>query len=318
MTNSPKVSVLIPTYNYAHFLDETIGSVLNQTFTDYEIIIVDNHSTDNTDEVVAKYLVDRRISYYKNETNLGIAGNLNKCLEYSKGEYIKFLCADDKFHPEMLEKFVAVMEEYPSVSLITCDKEVFHSKSFVTRVPLQHLQEGKKALLNTLNDHCWIGEPSSVMFRRKNLSVGKFTADYVMHIDWEMWLRVLSVGDCYIIPEALSCIRYHPGQHARKMKKLQYILCFEEYMLAKDVQLSNKFDYKLNGATADIKRAVRKRASFCVRVAMFKVIPKLYNKQLWPVFIRAFRIGYQERVYGRAAYELLKGLKINAMKMISR
>src|SRR5688500_1784370 len=142
MIRTPKVSVLIPTYNYAHFLDETIRSVLDQSFGDYELIIVDNNSSDDTELVVAKYLDDKRVSYYKNETNLGIAGNLNKCLGYAKGEYIKFLCADDKFHPSMLEKFVAVMDTMPGVSLITCDKEVFHSKSFVTRVPLQRLQNG--------------------------------------------------------------------------------------------------------------------------------------------------------------------------------
>jgi glycosyltransferase involved in cell wall biosynthesis len=318
MIPAPTVSVLIPTYNYAHFLDETIQSVLNQTFSDYELIIVDNNSTDQTDEVVNKYLGDKRITYYKNPTNIGLAGNWNKCLEYAKGDYIKFLCADDKFHPELLKKFVEVMDAHPTVSLITCDKEVFHSKSFVTRVGFRHLQEGKKALLNTLNDHCWIGEPSSVMFRRSNLGVGNFTTNYQMHIDWEMWLRMLSVGDCYIIPEALSYIRYHPEQHARKMKKLQYILCFEEYNLAKDVQLKTKFDYHIDSRDERITRAVKKRATFCVRHAMLKTIPKLYKKETWPVFRKAFAIGYHERVFGAAILELFKGARINASKLISR
>lgn len=318
MTHTPKVSVLIPTYNYAHFLDETIGSVLNQTFTDFELIIVDNQSTDNTDEVVAKYLSDKRISYYKNEKNLGLTGNWNKCLEYATGEYLKFLCADDKFHPQMLEKFTAVMDAHPNVSLVTCDKEVFHAKSFITRVAFHHLKNGKEALLSTLNDHCWIGEPSSVMIRRKHLSVGKFSSDYAMHIDWEMWLRILSVGDCYIIPEPLSHIRYHPDQHARKMKRLKYILCFEEYNLAKDVQLQNKFDYRIDKTDAFLKKAVKKRATFCVRHAMFKAMPKLYKKDIWPIFFRAAKIGYREGVYGSAILELFKGLGINARKLLTR
>jgi glycosyltransferase involved in cell wall biosynthesis len=318
MIASPKVSVLIPTYNYAHFLDETIQSVLDQTFSDYELIIVDNNSTDNTDEVIAKYLIDRRVRFYKNPTNIGLAGNWNKCLEYATGDYIKFLCADDKFHPQMLEKFVGVMDANPGVSLITCDKEVFHAKSFVTRVAFHHLQEGKNALLNTLNDHCWIGEPSSVMFRRSNLTVGKFTTEYDMHIDWEMWLRMLSIGDCYIIPEALSYIRYHPEQHARKMKKLKYVLCFEEYNLAKGVQDRKKFDYQIDANDDRIVSAVKKRATFLVRHAMFKTIPQLYRKETWPVFKRAFAIGYRERVFGAAILELFKGARINAAKLISR
>jgi len=314
----PEVSVLIPTYNYAHFLDETIGSVLAQTFQDYELIIVDNNSSDGTDEVVAKYLSDPRISYYKNATNIGLAGNWNKCLEYAKGTYIKYLCADDKFHPELLQRFVTVMEANPRVSLVTCDKEVFHAKSFITRVHFRYLQEGKNALLSTLNDHCWIGEPSSVMFRRKDLEVGKFTTDYKMHVDWEMWLRILSVGDCYIIPEALSYIRYHPEQHARKMKKLKYVLCFEEYNLAKDVQLRQKFDYQIDSNDERIRNAVKKRATFCVRHAMFKVIPQLHRKDSWPVFKKAFSIGYQEKVFGAAILELFKGFRINAARLLAR
>jgi glycosyltransferase involved in cell wall biosynthesis len=111
MTSNIEVSVLIPTYNYAHFLDETIQSVLNQTYNDYEVIIVDNKSTDDTVEVVEKYLSDTRIHFYQNDSNLGLTGNWNKCLEFAKGDYIKFLCADDKFHPEMLQKFVTVMDE---------------------------------------------------------------------------------------------------------------------------------------------------------------------------------------------------------------
>jgi glycosyltransferase involved in cell wall biosynthesis len=317
MSNNPKVSVLIPTYNYAHFLDETIQSVLNQTYDDYELIIVDNKSTDDTIDVVAKYLGDKRIHFYQNDTNLGLTGNWNKCLEYATGDYIKFLCADDKFHPEMLQKFVTVMDKNPTVSLITCDKEVFHAKSFVTQVAYSHLHDGKKALLSTLNDHCWIGEPSSVMFRRKNLHVGLFTNEYKMHVDWEMWLRMLSVGDCYIIPEALSMIRYHPEQHARKMKKLKYVLCFEEYNLAKDVQSRKKFDYQIDSNDQFIRSAVKKRATFCVRHAMFKIIPYLYKKESWPVFKKAFSIGYREKVFGAAFLELSKGLKINAKKLIS-
>ncbi|RYG48803.1 MAG: glycosyltransferase family 2 protein [Chitinophagaceae bacterium] len=318
MAISPKVSVLIPTYNYAHFLDETIQSVLNQTFADYELIIVDNNSTDKTDDVVGKYLSDPRISYHKNQTNLGLAGNWNKCLEYAGGEYIKFLCADDKFHPELLEKFVSVMDSHPGVSLITCDKEVFHAKSFVTKVQFRHMLEGKSALLNTLNDHCWIGEPSSVMFRRKNLSVGKFTTEYIMHIDWEMWLRMLTVGDCYVVPETLSYIRYHPEQHARKMKKMKYVICFEEYNLAKDVQLAQKFQYQIDSNDQRIRNAVKKRATFCVRHAMFKIIPQLYRKESWPVFKKAFTIGYREGVFGAAVMELFKGFRINAARLVSR
>ena len=170
MANIPKVSVVIPTYNYAGFLDETIQSVLSQTYTDYELIIVDNHSTDNTEEVVKKYLHDSRIKFYRNPSNLGLVGNWNRCLELASGEYIKFLCADDKFHPRILEKYVPIMDQFPNVSLITCDKQGFGNSSHQTITPLTHLVNGRTANLHMLTGHyCWIGEPSSVMFSKKDL-----------------------------------------------------------------------------------------------------------------------------------------------------
>ena len=138
------------------------------------LIIVDNHSTDNTEEVVSKYLSDPRVSYHKNEKNLGLVGNWNMCLSYPKAEYIKFICADDKIHPEMLDKFYAVMELYPNVSLITCDKQLFDGQPWLVELPLRHLQNGKKVIFDTMNSKSWIGEPTSVMFRKSNLNLGAF------------------------------------------------------------------------------------------------------------------------------------------------
>src|SRR6187551_3097335 len=108
----PKVSVLIPTYNSAPFLDDAIRSVLDQTFTDFELIIVDNCSTDNSKAVISQYLSDDRIKFYVNEKNIGSNGNFNKCFSLANGEYVKCLCSDDKLHPELLHRFVAIMEQY--------------------------------------------------------------------------------------------------------------------------------------------------------------------------------------------------------------
>src|SRR5918993_3330345 len=108
----PKVSVLVPTYNYARYLGEAIESVLNQTFTDFELIIIDDQSKDETDQVVGKYLYDSRVTYHKNPVNLGLVGNFNRALELATGEYIKFLLADDKLDINILAKFSAVLDSY--------------------------------------------------------------------------------------------------------------------------------------------------------------------------------------------------------------
>ena len=104
--------------------------MLDQTFTDFELIIVDNCSKDNTVEVVQKYLADPRVSFYRNNSNLGLTGNWNRCLNLAKGEYIKYLCADDKLHPQILERYIPVMDANTNVSIISCHRQEFDQQWF--------------------------------------------------------------------------------------------------------------------------------------------------------------------------------------------
>ncbi|MEP6514091.1 MAG: glycosyltransferase family 2 protein [Parafilimonas sp.] len=292
MSNTPKISVLIPTYNYAQYLDEAIQSVIDQTYSDFELIIVDNNSTDNTDEVVRKYLYDGRISYYKNETNIGMVANFNKCLEYSKGEYIKYLLADDKFHPELLEKFVTIMEQYHNVSLVTSYRKFFDAKSGENVTPFIFLQEGKKVIYDNLKRGNWIGEPTAPMFRRLNLKVGNFNSNYIWLTDIEMWLRQLTVGDCYIIPEYLSYIRKHHIQITKAVKK-NFIHFLEDYYFYKSIKEHK--EYNINFSEFDIDPIIKKKAANCAK-AMYKVIPELGKKEKWSIFKKAFKIAYTEGV----------------------
>ena len=315
MTQTPRVSILIPTFNYAHYLEDSIPSALNQTYTNFELIIVDNGSTDNTREVVAKYLSDPRVSYYRNETNIGVVGNFNRCLELANCEYIKFLCADDKFEPTIVEKYVAVMDANPGVSLVTCDKQAFGSKSHETITPLTHRQSGNYSVLHMIeNNYCWIGEPTSVMFRKRDLTIGKFSYDFQQYVDWDFWNRLLSVGDCYIIPEKLVQVRFHMASISKAAKKKRFVLCFEEYRICKDVQ---RQEYGINTAGSRIDEAVKKRTIACIRVAMLKTIPELYKKECRIAFRKAFKIAKGERLLSAAFTELFSGLKRKTQRQLT-
>jgi glycosyltransferase involved in cell wall biosynthesis len=312
---SPKVSVLIPTFNYAHFLDETIQSALGQTFTDFELLIVDNCSDDDTATVVAAYLGDARVSYHRNEKNLGLVGNWNRCLELANGEYIKFLCADDKFEKTMLEKYVEVMDGDPGISLITCDKQAFGSKNHETITPVTYKQPGHKSVLDMLfNNYCWIGEPTSVMFRRKDLSVGKFSEDYIQYVDWEYWIRLLAIGDCYVVPEKLAYVRFHPKTNSKQLKKRRFVLCFEEYRLCKAVQEGH---YGIDTRGSNIDEAVRRRAAFCIKQGMLKTIPELYRKDSRKAFAKAFRIAWEENLFKTTFTELFHGIKRKTQRQLA-
>lgn len=288
----PTVSVLIPAYNYAHYLDETIQSVLNQTYQDFELVISDNCSTDNTEEMLQKYLADPRITYHKNATNIGVVGNMNKCLEYATGKYIKMLCADDKFEPQLLEKFVDVMEKNPDVSLVVSYRQIFGNYNHKITLPLSGWHKGQEVINHTLNTYGWLGEPSATMIRTENLRLGFFRKDITWLIDAEMWMRQLTVGNCYIIPEPLVDIRMHATQVTVGVMK-NFVNYFEEYQLVKDIQEHKGYNYDTSAINLDA--VIKKRAAKCAK-AMYMVLPRIYKKGQWSIFKKAFAIAKHEGV----------------------
>jgi glycosyltransferase involved in cell wall biosynthesis len=123
----PKVSVLIPAYNAEKYLGEAVDSILNQTFTDFECIIIDDCSTDNTWKIIQKYAKkDSRIVGVQNEKNLGIAGNLNKAISLSKGKYLARMDADDWACPERFEKQVSFLDSHLEVGIVGGAMEVYN------------------------------------------------------------------------------------------------------------------------------------------------------------------------------------------------
>jgi glycosyltransferase involved in cell wall biosynthesis len=304
---TPKVSILVPTYNYAHYIGEAIESALNQTYTNFELVIIDDQSKDNTDEIVAGYLGDPRVKYYKNKVNLGLAGNFNEALKYAKGEYIKYLLADDLFHPSLLEKMVPVMDQYPDVSLVTSKRDMFGSKNKSSELPLLYLQEGKTVIYASIKEKAgnWIGEPTTVMFRKSALQIGEFNTSYTCLVDWEMWLRILTVGDCYIIPETLSYFRVHDKQASRLIMN-DYKYTFEDYEFYKAIKSKNAL--RLDLTRLDIDKMIKKRATFCSK-AMYKLLPHISSKQARENFSRALRIAWNEKVMLAPLMQYLGGKK---------
>lgn len=111
----PRVSIGLPVYNGEAYLGEAIDSVLAQTFTDFELIISDNASTDGTEQICREYASrDPRVRYYRNDENLGAARNFNRVFELSSGEYFKWIAADNSLEPQFLEKCVGLLDSDPA------------------------------------------------------------------------------------------------------------------------------------------------------------------------------------------------------------
>lgn len=209
---SPKVSVCIPVFNCDRYLHEAIESALSQTYQDFELVVVDNASTDGTAAVVAGF-DDPRMVVHRNEVNIGAAGNWNRAVELSRGEYVKLLCADDVLEPECLAVQVSALDAAPGASLCCCARTVIGedgsaqmtrrwggaSRTVPAAVALRSVVRSGTNLM---------GDPSAVIFRRDAFDrAGAFHADAGYAIDMDLWVRLLGFGDVAVEARALSRYR---------------------------------------------------------------------------------------------------------------
>jgi glycosyltransferase involved in cell wall biosynthesis len=218
----PRVSVLIPLYNTFDYIEEAIESVLNQSFTDFELIIVDNRSTDGGFKLIQKYTADPRVSIYQNATNVGMVRNWNQALLYAKGEFIKYLCSDDVFRKNLLEEYVKVMDENPEVSLVTSRRAALYNNHREELWPIHYtgLKKGSEVLEHLVKINVNpIGEPTTVMFRAKHLYIGMFNTDLFWLTDFDYWIRLCGEGDVYFLEDSYSLFRQHEQQGTELLKK---------------------------------------------------------------------------------------------------
>lgn len=234
LSRTIKISVCIPTYNHAHFLVDAIESARAQTIKDFELVIVDNCSTDNTKEVVSRFMSDdSRIRYICNETNVGPVGNLNRCIMHAQGEYMTILCADDLIAPTFLEKMSAALDENPVVKLVACARKVVNENlkpkfRSAFSVRKEHIS-GHAAINKCLFNGNLIGEPSAVMFRREDAARG-FNMDFSQAVDLEMWFHLLEQGDFVFLPEELCMFRQYDAQGTKTNLKTFKFLVDDELL----------------------------------------------------------------------------------------
>lgn len=195
------VSIIMPSYNTAEFIAESIQSVLAQSYKDWDLVIVDDCSTDNTDEVVKPYLSDKRIKYLKNEKNSGAAVSRNRALREAKGKWIAFLDSDDLWTPDKLSKQINFMEEhgysFTYTNYVEIDKEGKRNGVTVT---------GPKRVTKTgMFNYCWLG-CLTVMYDAEKVGLIQI-ADIKKNNDYAMWLKVCKKADCYLLDEELALYR---------------------------------------------------------------------------------------------------------------
>ncbi|MBM3862250.1 MAG: glycosyltransferase family 2 protein [Verrucomicrobia bacterium] len=221
----PKVSVLIPTYNYARYLPEAIESVLGQDYGDFEVIIADDCSMDDSAEVIRRFANrDVRIRFHRHSSNMGMVSNWNWCLSQARGDYIKYLFGDDCFNvPHALSVFVGMLDANPSATIAASARSVLDEQSRLVErwddLPSAGMHNGRSLIVRCLTEcrNC-IGEPTAVMFRRLQGKRG-FDPSYRQLVDQEMWFHLLESGDLIYTHEPLCCFRRHALQQTMANKR---------------------------------------------------------------------------------------------------
>lgn len=212
-STGPHVSVCIPVYQGERFLAETIRSVLEQTYRDYELVILDNASSDDTSRIAHSFR-DPRIRVETNPTTLAQPLNWRRAVELSRAPLVKLLCADDLLHPRCLELQVPPMNDDPDVALVAARRNMIDENSRVV-VPGRGLrglvgrrscvQVARRVMRSGANP---IGEPGGVLFRRSDYhAVGGWHPARRWAMDLDLWVRLVQRGDLLGLPETLAAFR---------------------------------------------------------------------------------------------------------------
>lgn len=213
----PSVSVCIPVYQGERFLAETIRSVLDQSFRDLELVILDNASTDTSGEI-ARSFGDPRIRVERNATTVSQADNWNRVVQLCRAPLVKLVCADDLLHPRCLELQVGPMEADPGLAVVASRRHMIDEQSRVI-VPRRGLagligvrtgmEVARRVVRNGANP---VGEPGGVLFRREDFfTVGGWRADRTFVMDLDLWMRLLRYGEFLGLPETLAAFRIGLG-----------------------------------------------------------------------------------------------------------
>ena len=237
MINNPKVSVCVPTYNGAKYIKYCIESVLAQTYSNIDILIVDDNSNDETMEILCDFSKrERRIRIVRNQKNLGLVQNWNRCVELAEGEWIKFVFQDDFIAPDCIEELLNCCNGGSLFAV--CRRNIIFEKGSETLIKLYKYIENinienifnRKTVITPENfrstclkyfDVNFIGEPTAVILHKSIFQkLGTFNP-YLIHLcDWEFWLRVGVYQGFTYVPKILATFRVHKdGTSLKNAKK---------------------------------------------------------------------------------------------------
>lgn len=218
MVSNPLVSVIIPAYDGRRFIGKAIASVLNQSYGNFEIVVSDDASNDNTREIVLQF-EDPRIRLVENRENFGLVRNLHRAIGASRGDLICWLNQDDIFHADKLERQLGVMQAHPTLGACFSQKDDIDEMGN----PLSRYNPSKTTVAETdylvqLFGGCYLSAPTMMMRRQVYERLGGFDSSYTIAFDYDMWFRLKRHYDFKIVDIPLLSFRHHAGNLSSEEK----------------------------------------------------------------------------------------------------
>ena len=289
LKQNPLISVIMPVYNGEKYLREAIDSILNQTYTNFEFIILNDGSTDRTEEIILSY-DDSRIVYVKNEENLQIVKTLNKGIALAKGKYIARMDADDISLSERFEKQIYFMEQNSEVDICGTWIQMFGGKDIHWKPPTTHDDIKVELLFGSGLAH------PTVMGRRSFFVENKYKEKFEKAEDYALWVETIDKYHFINIPEFLLLYRTHTSQISMRTKNEQnditniirkdFIRNFKEYMDCRDLKNFQDFINQKSFLSFGIEESIlafieaNKKYNYFVQAKMEQEISNFYWEQI--------------------------------------
>jgi glycosyltransferase involved in cell wall biosynthesis len=219
----PKVSLCIPAFQAGQFLRTTLDSVLAQDFSDMEIVVVDNNSTDET-RMILEAITDDRVRVITNRTTLSAEDNHNLAVKLSRGEFVKVISADDTLRRNCVSAQAAVLDSNPDIALVASRTDfiddagalLFAARGLRGILGRQTSEQVIRKIVRSAKNP--VGAPVSVMFRRADFDrCGGFHGPSILTLDMDLWARLLRQGHFYGMPETLAAYRIQGGSLTASM-----------------------------------------------------------------------------------------------------
>ncbi len=266
MNNNIFFSVMICCYNSEQYLTETIDSIINQTFTNWEIVAVNDGSSDNTEEIIKNYIEKGIPIIYHYQENAGFANARNKAISLSSGDWVAIIDHDDICLPERLEKQANDIQNNQDCSLFLGDSIHFTNNGIEVRKQFEKINPyvfdltAGNARDMLLKYGCFIDSETVVFYKNDAYAIGGFNENYKFITDYDFFLRMAAKYNLYCSPELLSKWRIHENQATNTLKNDAYIELidlFKTYIQKNNLNLYLKSNLLFKLIKMFIKKYVR-------------------------------------------------------------